>query len=98
MGNKARTSALTIPLQHCVERPSQYLMARGRKKEKVILFLFTGEHLFAQNTKQSNKKLQKLMSEFSKFVRHNINLQKLLYFLKKYTSTEQLVLFFFFNS
>ena len=95
MRNKARVSTLTTITQHSSGSPSYSKREKKKeikgiqiRKEEVKLSLFADDMiLYIENSKDSIRKLLKLISEFSKIAGYKTNTQKSLSFL--YTNNEK---------
>lgn len=95
-GDQVRISTHTT-FQYSTERPRQYNKGRCKSVKKVVkISLFTVDMIaYIENPKESppppSKKLLGIISEFSKVVRHKVNIQKLdvfLYFNNKQLENE----------
>ena len=91
--NKTRVPTLTTTIQHSFESFSHGNQRKKRKgiqigKEDVKFSLFADDMiLYIENPKDSTRKLQELINEYSKVAGYKINTEKSLAFL--YTSNEK---------
>lgn len=86
-GDKIRFSTHTTSFQHSTARPRQYNKGRCKSVKKAVkISLFTVDMIaYIENPKESQcpppKRLLGIISEFSKVVRHKVNIKKLDVFL-----------------